>query len=196
MFVNIGKAIAAYERTIEYGPSRFDRYVEALQDTGRAPQGVLTADEVAGLRLFIGKANCTQLPQRPAAHEQRVPQHRRARRDRVCRPTAAGSPGARCGAARRVQLPQPLERCRAEQCAELEFLVTGDHELERAFKVPSLRNVAERAPYMHAGQFGTLERGRRPLQPRAEGAGGPHRAEAAASRRAASCASSRRFCAR
>ena len=28
--------------------------------------------------------------------------------------------------------------------------------LERAFKVPSLRNVAERAPYMHAGQFATL----------------------------------------
>ena len=28
--------------------------------------------------------------------------------------------------------------------------------LERAFKVPSLRNVAERAPYMHAGQFSTL----------------------------------------
>jgi cytochrome c peroxidase len=28
--------------------------------------------------------------------------------------------------------------------------------LERAFKVPSLRNVADRAPYLHAGQFNTL----------------------------------------
>ena len=28
--------------------------------------------------------------------------------------------------------------------------------LERAYKVPSLRNVAERAPYMDAGQFATL----------------------------------------
>ena len=27
----------------------------------------------------------------------------------------------------------------------------------RQFKPPSLRNVAERAPYMHAGQFGTLQ---------------------------------------
>src|SRR5687767_1151395 len=58
VFVNIGKAIAAYERTIEYGPSRFDRYVEILEDTGRPPDGVLETDEVAGLRLFIGKANC------------------------------------------------------------------------------------------------------------------------------------------
>ena len=31
-----------------------------------------------------------------------------------------------------------------------------DHALERQFKPPSLRNVAERAPYMHAGQFATL----------------------------------------
>src|SRR5688572_26786548 len=50
VFVNVGKAIAAYERTFEYGPSRFDRYVETLRDTGRAPQGVLSGDEVAGLR--------------------------------------------------------------------------------------------------------------------------------------------------
>src|SRR5262249_34993689 len=60
VFVNMGKAIAAYERTIDYARSRFDRYIDALQDTGRSPEGVLSADEVAGLRLFIGKATCTK----------------------------------------------------------------------------------------------------------------------------------------
>ena len=35
-------------------------------------------------------------------------------------------------------------------------MVKSGHELERAFKVPSLRDVAERAPYMHAGQLATL----------------------------------------
>jgi cytochrome c peroxidase len=54
----MGKSIAAYERTIAYAPSRFDRNVDALQNTGRAPGGVLSADEVARLRLFVGKANC------------------------------------------------------------------------------------------------------------------------------------------
>jgi len=34
--------------------------------------------------------------------------------------------------------------------------VTDEHTLERAYKVPSLRNVAERAPYMDAGQYATL----------------------------------------
>jgi cytochrome c peroxidase len=41
-------------------------------------------------------------------------------------------------------------------CSELEYLATNDHTQERAYKVPSLRNVAERAPYMNAGQFATL----------------------------------------
>ena len=43
-----------------------------------------------------------------------------------------------------------------ERCSELEFIVTGEHTLDRAYKVPSLRNVAERAPYMDAGQLATL----------------------------------------
>jgi cytochrome c peroxidase len=42
------------------------------------------------------------------------------------------------------------------QCAELEFLVIDSGTLDGAFKVPSLRNVVERAPYMHAGQLETL----------------------------------------
>jgi len=42
------------------------------------------------------------------------------------------------------------------RCSELEFIVAGDHTLDRAYKVPSLRNVAERPPYMDAGQFATL----------------------------------------
>ena len=35
-------------------------------------------------------------------------------------------------------------------------MVRDGAPLLRAYKPPSLRNVAERAPYMHAGQFGSL----------------------------------------
>jgi cytochrome c peroxidase len=44
-----------------------------------------------------------------------------------------------------------------EQCGELQFLAADDPGQLAAFRTPSLRNVAERAPYMHAGQFTTLE---------------------------------------
>ena len=154
VFVNMGKAIAAYERTIDHTPSRFDRYVDALQDTGRAPQGVLSADEVAGLRLFIGKASCVNCHNGPLLtnnefHNTGVP----------ARPGLPPDKGRLAGA---DAVLRDEFNCRSRwsdsrsNCPELEFLVTGDHVLERAFKVPSLRNVAERAPYMHAGQFSTL----------------------------------------
>ena len=155
VFVNIGKAIAAYERTIGYAPSRFDQYVDALQDTGRAPQGVLAADEVEGLRLFLGKAGCVNCHNGPLLtnnefHNTGVP----------TRPGLPADPGRLAGA---DAVLRDEFNCRSRwsdnrtRCAELEFIVSGDHVLARAFKVPSLRNVAERAPYMHAGQFSTLD---------------------------------------
>ena len=154
VFVNVGKAIAAYERTIEYGPSRFDRYVDELQDTGRAPQGVLSADEVAGLRLFIGKASCLNCHNGPLLTNNEF--HNTGVPARVGLPVDNG----RLAGADAVLRDEFNCRSRwsdaRSKCAELEFLVTGDHVLERAFKVPSLRNVAERAPYMHAGQVATL----------------------------------------
>jgi cytochrome c peroxidase len=43
-----------------------------------------------------------------------------------------------------------------DQCVELEFLVTDSSALEGVFKVPSLRNAATCAPYIHPGQLETL----------------------------------------
>ncbi len=44
-----------------------------------------------------------------------------------------------------------------DDCAELRYMVAEGDALMRAFHPPSLRNVAERAPYMHAGQYATLD---------------------------------------
>jgi len=51
----------------------------------------------------------------------------------------------------------PYSDAEPDECSELRFMVAEGHELTRAFKAPSLRNVTTRAPYMHAGQFTTLE---------------------------------------
>ena len=42
-----------------------------------------------------------------------------------------------------------------DQCMELNFLVLDTHQQERQFKPPSLSNVFNRGPYMHAVQFAT-----------------------------------------
>lgn len=153
VFVNIGKAIAAYERQIEFGWSRFDRYV-ASSAAGQSEPGILTDDEVAGLRLFIGKGQCTQCHNGPLFtshefHNTAVPPRPGLTLDhgRLTGATAVLSDEFNC----RSQWSDARDRC-----PELEFMVTGDHTLDRAYKVPSLRNVAERAPYMDAGQFATL----------------------------------------
>ena len=156
VFVNIGKSIAAYERRIQYGPSRFDRYVDALLKNGRAPKNVLTAEETAGQKLFLGKANCTQCHNGPLFtnnefHNTGVPA------GPAPEPDHGRMAGARGVVSDEFNCRSRWSDARPEQCAELDFLVTDSPELERAFKVPSLRNVADRAPYMHAGQIATLE---------------------------------------
>jgi cytochrome c peroxidase len=153
-FVNVGKAIAAYERRIGHGPSRVDRYVEALLRDERRPAGVLTPDELAGLRLFIGRGNCTQCHNGPLLsnhdfHNTGVP----------AVPALPPDRGRRQGAR---QVLEHEFNCRSrwsdapDRCSELDFIVADGPELERAFRTPSLRNVADRAPYMHAGQIASL----------------------------------------
>ncbi|HYH10612.1 MAG TPA: cytochrome c peroxidase [Thermoanaerobaculia bacterium] len=154
VFVHMGKSIAAFERTIQYEPSRFDRYVDLLVKTGSAPENILTEDEVAGLRLFTGKANCTQCHNGPLLtnnefHNTGVPAGAKPDRGRI--------EGSRAVMQDEFNCRSKWSDAKPEQCAELDFLAVGAHEQERAFKVPSLRNVAERAPYMHAGQFATLD---------------------------------------
>lgn len=58
VFANIGKAIAAYERQVTYGESRFDQYVKATVAGDSRANEVFTQQEVRGLRLFLTKGQC------------------------------------------------------------------------------------------------------------------------------------------
>jgi cytochrome c peroxidase len=152
----MGKSIAAYERRIQYGPSRFDRYVDALMKTGRAPNDVLTGEETAGLKLFLGKANCTQCHNGPLLTNNEF-HNTGVAAGKAPEPDHGRMAGARGVLGDEFNCKSKWSDAKPEQCAELDFIVTDAHELERAFKVPSLRNVADRAPYMHAGQLSTLD---------------------------------------
>lgn len=155
-FANLGKAIAAYERTLDPGPARFDRYAEAVTsgDPARA-RGVLSKEETAGLRLFIGKAQCINCHNGPLFsdydfHNTGVPAD----------PTLPTDLGRAAGAeqvlADSFNCLGPYSDARAEDCSELRFMLTGGEALVRSFKTPSLRGAADRAPYMHAGQIASL----------------------------------------
>ncbi|MBS3647519.1 methylamine utilization protein [Pseudaminobacter sp. 19-2017] len=156
VFANMGKAIAAFERTLVHKPTRFDRFADALA-AGRQPEkdAALSEDEILGLRLFVGKARCSTCHTGPRFtddhfHNTGVPQ-------------ADGKP---LDLGRETAVAQVLAdpfNCAGRfrdgdesACGELRFMVKEGPELKRAFKTPSLRGAASRPPYMHAGQFKSL----------------------------------------
>jgi cytochrome c peroxidase len=152
-FANVGKAIAAFERTVMPTNSRFDEYVAAVVSGDLERQTALFSDdEIRGLRLFIGKANCTQCHNGPLLtnfefHNTGV----------ISFPGDIPDKGRVTGV---VEVLASEFNCRSQysddpshDCAELDFARTGP-TLIGAFKTPSLRNLA--APFMHKGQLPTL----------------------------------------
>lgn len=157
LFVNLGKAIAAFERSLVPEETRFDRFAEALA-AGKSPgdDAAFTAEEIAGLKLFIGKATCSTCHTGPRFSDDSF--------HNTGVPAVEGLPedlGRETGA---VQVAADPFNCLGafsdagpEACGELRFMVRDDPRLTRAYKPPSLRGAATRPPYMHAGQFATLE---------------------------------------
>ena len=158
VFANMGKAIAAFERTITPDTTRFDRYVAAeLAGRKHTPADSLTPEEEGGLRLFIGKANCVNCHNGARLtddhfHNTGVPVS-----PLVPTPDSGRAVGARQVMADEFNCLSKYSDAKPDQCSELRFAVTEGPELVRAYKTPSLRGVADRAPYMHAGQFSSLE---------------------------------------
>lgn len=153
VFANMGKAIAAYERTILPTPTRFDAWV-ASPDFPEA--GILSGEEIAGLRLFLGTGECVNCHNGPLLtdnhfHNTGVPPLAGQPQDR------GRAEGARLVLADDFNCLGPYSDADPRDCAELRFMAAPDHEAERAFKTPSLRGATSRPPYMHAGQFASLD---------------------------------------
>lgn len=155
VFANIGKAIAAYERLLMPGASPFDAYAEAIINADSAAQAdLLDSEEANGLRLFIGKARCTECHNGPLfsngefhntgifAFPGDLPDRGRADGLRMVQADPFNCFGEFSDD------PDP-------DCAELRFARTGI-ELIGAIKTPSLRNLQDTAPFMHRGQVETL----------------------------------------
>lgn len=154
VFSNVGKAIAAFERTIAPKPSRFDAYVDRLA-AGKDTSDILSEQEEEGLRIFLGKGDCTKCHNGPLLT------------DNFFHNTGvAAVPGLPDDLGRSLGTEQVLadpfnclglfSDAEPRDCAELNYLAKAGHEMVRAYKPPSLRGVAGRPPYMHAGQIATL----------------------------------------
>lgn len=155
VYVNFGKALAAYERRLVSRDSRFDQFwadLEAGEDSD-----ALSDQEKEGLRVFIGAGRCVGCHGGPnftdgQFHNIAVPQ------------IGANVPEVDPGRADGIVAVMADEfNCGGPwsdhpdkgECA-VAGLNTANGEVG-AFKTPSLRSVSQTAPYMHTGSFATLE---------------------------------------
>jgi len=156
VFANMGKAIAAYEKSLHHEASRLDRYVDGVVTGNPAGVEMLNPNEVKGLRLFIGKAQCVSCHNGPLLTDQHFHNTGVPPRD-VAQPDRGRAAATAKVAKDEFNCLGPFSDANPQQCQELRFMVSDDPALEGAFKTPSLRDVVLRPPYMHAGQFTTLE---------------------------------------
>lgn len=162
VFVNFGKAIEAYERKLISRNSRFDQFYEEIA-TGAATSDKLTARQIAGLKLFIGKGRCIschlgsnftdwQFHNTAVSQTgQNLPSEDRGRADGI-------------GQVLRDEFncasewsDQP-DKSRCEVKALTAAALDGGAAASAigAFKTPSLRAVSSTAPYFHTGELKTL----------------------------------------
>ncbi|MES2182209.1 MAG: cytochrome c peroxidase [Pseudomonadota bacterium] len=154
------QAIAAYERTLVSGNSRFDQWYYGKN------QNALNESEINGFKIFMGKGRCVSchsvtdksaLFTDQSFHNTGIGW---ARNNRIVNNThesktlpVALAPGIV------VQVAQD-HFDNASEVPENDvgrFEVTDNPKDSWAYKTPSIRNVALTAPYMHDGSLRTLE---------------------------------------
>jgi cytochrome c peroxidase len=130
--LSLRNALASYVRSLTSFDTPVDRYL-------RGDQKALRADEKRGFNLFTGKAKCATCHFLPLFNGTVPPHYQKTETEVLGTPDRAGWTALRLDA----------DRGRA---------VLGEFEpWQRAFKTPTVRNVAQTAPYMHNGVYRTLE---------------------------------------
>jgi cytochrome c peroxidase len=150
---HVTKAIAAFERTLIFGNSRFDRWYYKGEKT-------LNAKEIAGFEVYVGNGRCV------SCH---VIEHSTALfTDHKFHNVGVGINTVPQADIDRLALEYLQAQYKAEdvdvkalqdvKSSELgRFAVTRKLSEVGAFKTPTLRNIELTAPYMHDGSLKTLE---------------------------------------
>ncbi len=154
VFSNLGKAIAAYQRKLIPGRTRFDDYVDGLLDSNATASEHLNPAEVAGLALFIGDAQCI------TCHNGPLLTNNEFHNTGVLAISGQLPPMGRYDGIRFARKDPfncvgDFSDANRSECIELRF-ARDTNDLVGAQKTPTLRNIAETAPYMHGGQIATL----------------------------------------
>lgn len=154
--VNVAKALAAYQETLRSRRTPFDDFRDALARGDRSAAAAYSPSAQRGLAIFVGKGRCALCHSGPEFsngefHDIGIPFF-----------VAPGrvDPGRHAGIkvlqASRYNLLGPFNDDASRRSAISTQHVRLEHRHYGEFKVPSLRNVARSAPYMHNGSLSSL----------------------------------------
>jgi cytochrome c peroxidase len=147
--VNAGKAVAAYERLLVCGQSRFDAFVQG-------DESALSESEQRGAKLFVGKAKCVSCHSGPYLSDQKFHNLGLAELITSSQIDNTNDHGA----------AKDLLVAAADPVGITTKYSDGDDgrmpesigpEYEGAFRTPTLRCVGQRPSFMHSGMVKTLE---------------------------------------
>lgn len=154
VLANVGKSLAAYQRTLLPTRTRFDDFATAL--SSRRPDEAVrlfNRDEIQGFRLFVGSARCIQCHNGPMLSNYQFHNTGLHESDQVLHmghfdglQRARGSDFSCLG-----RYSDDKQNCPSRFVGNLRDMVPG------GFKTPTLRNLTLTAPYMRTGEFTTLD---------------------------------------
>ncbi len=153
VFVQVGKALAAFEGRILTAATPFDQFVSGLQTGDPEDLAALDPLAIVGAKLFFGEAGCHLCHHGPLLsdmefHDVELPRE------------GAPEPARHAGVGRLLTDPfngrgQHSDDVEAGR-ERLAYLNRTPHQ-RGEWKTPGLRNVARTAPYMHNGVYASLD---------------------------------------
>lgn len=156
--VHAAKAIGAFVGTLVSGRTPFDRFRDALARGDARAASVYPIEAQRGLRLFVGRSRCNLCHVGPMFSNGEFADTGLPFfvRPGVVDPGRHGGIAALQASGYNL-LSRWSDEARDGAAATKTRHVDPQHRNFGEFKVPSLRNVADTAPYMHDGQLATLD---------------------------------------
>ncbi|MFO1316811.1 MAG: cytochrome c peroxidase [Burkholderiales bacterium] len=154
--VDVAKALAAYQEVLVSSRTPFDDFRDALARGDTAAMARYPQAAQRGLKTFVGTGNCTACHFGPRLTNGEFHDIGIVFFVEPGRVDPGRHDGIRKLGASRYTLTGPFNDDPARAPATSTRHVALEHRNYGEFRVPSLRNVARTAPYMHNGSLATL----------------------------------------
>lgn len=156
VFVNVGKALAAFQETLVSGMTPFDWFRISLANGQQPPSMIYSDAAQRGLKLFIGKGGCASCHSGPNFTNGEFFNTGLSK----FAPMGKADPGRRAGVRQlldsRFNLMGPYNDDKTGASAARTRQVSLEKAAPGEFKVPTLRNLLLTSPYGRDGQIDTL----------------------------------------